>query len=92
MMVRYSQETSFTQAVEKTFNGQHPCKLCHFVKEGKQAEKKTEGELSLKKFDPFSEHNRVVFYFALSRLILEERALSFEVRTETPPLPPPRLA
>ena len=39
MVVHYSQNATVTEALSKTFDGQHPCKLCKFVKEGKQSEK-----------------------------------------------------
>ena len=38
MVVSYSQTDSLSIALEKTFDGQHPCRLCHFVKDGQQQE------------------------------------------------------
>lgn len=40
MLARFSQTMPLAQAVEYTFDGQHPCSLCHAVKEGKEAERK----------------------------------------------------
>jgi hypothetical protein len=40
MAVKYSQGDSLKGALEKTFNGKHPCRLCQFVAEGKKAEKR----------------------------------------------------
>jgi hypothetical protein len=40
MTVKYSQGASLISALEKTFSGKHPCRLCHFVAEGKKAEKR----------------------------------------------------
>jgi len=31
MLIRFSQQTTFTEAVEKTFDGQHPCPLCSHI-------------------------------------------------------------
>ena len=42
---------SVTEAFEKTFDGQHPCRLCQAIKEGKKSEKKTELPMPLKKID-----------------------------------------
>lgn len=39
MLVNYSAETTFTDAVAKTFDGHHPCKLCIAVAEGKKTER-----------------------------------------------------
>jgi hypothetical protein len=39
MTVSYAQQDTLTVALEKTFDGKHPCKLCTFVKKGKAAER-----------------------------------------------------
>ena len=39
MLYSYSQQTSFTRAVEMTFDGDHPCSLCAAIEEGKAQEK-----------------------------------------------------
>ena len=42
MMVDFSASSSLTEAVGKTFDGAHPCKLCKVVKKTKgEEEKKT---------------------------------------------------
>jgi hypothetical protein len=40
MAVRYSHGDSLKGALVKTFSGNHPCRLCQFVAEGKKAEKR----------------------------------------------------
>ncbi len=40
MAVNFSKTESVSVALQKTFDGQHPCKLCKIVKAGKAAEKK----------------------------------------------------
>lgn len=35
-----SQEASFSEAVGKTFDGEHPCELCKVVKKSKESEEK----------------------------------------------------
>jgi hypothetical protein len=40
MLARFSQTMSFSQAVQNTFDGQHPCALCQAVKQGQEAERK----------------------------------------------------
>ena len=39
MFVSYSHEGTISQALEKTFDGEHPCPLCHLVQEGSTQEK-----------------------------------------------------
>lgn len=38
MVISYSQEDSFVGALEKTFDGKHPCELCIVVKKGHSKE------------------------------------------------------
>ena len=45
MVINYSQDSSLTVALQKTFDGEHPCKLCKVVRAGKKSEQK---EASLK--------------------------------------------
>lgn len=40
MLVDYSGKGTFASAVEKTFDGQHPCKMCKMVKKTKTEEEK----------------------------------------------------
>jgi hypothetical protein len=52
MLVSFSARDGIQAAVVKTFDGKHPCKLCHFVSEGKQTEKKKDqAQQNLKKLD-----------------------------------------
>jgi hypothetical protein len=46
MLANYSRHTSLAQAVSMTFDGKHPCRLCHLVKEG-QAKEQREGKQSV---------------------------------------------
>jgi hypothetical protein len=42
MVIKYSQDVPLAEAVAKTFDGAHPCSLCHMVSKGKAAEKKSD--------------------------------------------------
>src|SRR5262245_52811445 len=42
---------SFPVAVERTFDGKHPCSLCKQIAKGKQTEKKAEFRVELNKFE-----------------------------------------
>ena len=64
MLLSFASEGSLTEAVEKTFDGEHPCPLCLAVKEGQQKEKddsKPVATKSVKKFEAvLSSENRLV--------------------------------
>src|SRR5262249_43162763 len=43
--------SSLPQAVERTFDGKHPCSLCKQIAKGKQTEKKAEFRVEANKFE-----------------------------------------
>ena len=90
MVISYSQGAPLSAALVKTFDGKHPCKLCKNIAESKRAEKQSDTDLDLKKFE---------FSFAPSAFIFQAPAFldnprpindSAAVLAQTPPVPPPR--
>ena len=92
MAVTYSQTDSLEIALKKTFGGQHPCKLCIAVKEGKQEEQK----------QPVLKIETKLDFVCLQAIAYVHPALPFTLlsppsdvalpRAEAPPTPPPRSA
>jgi len=92
MFLKFSQTDAVTAAIEKTFDGKHPCTICKAVREGKRAEKKQESQKLQTKLD----------FFCLKQLLAIEPPPPFACpisasdsllsRTESPPRPPPRAA
>jgi hypothetical protein len=92
MTVTFSRTDRLDVAIEKTFGGQHPCNLCHFVAEGKKSERtkqivKAETRLDLISSPCFilptpTEHSIELTGFLVTGCL----------RLEAPPSPPPRLA
>jgi len=94
MLVRYSHETTLLQAVVMTFDGKHPCRLCHLVQQGsaedRQQQKKTAKHdesiqlglppASFSLFHPPMPHD------------LATGMLFPGARVDAPPRPPPRCA
>ena len=90
MVVSYSQDRGFSEALEKTFDGEHPCRICNFVQDGKKAEK----EQDLAKVECDKK------FFAEVRFVIPEPPTDFielssssdlpAHRIELPPTPPPR--
>ncbi len=86
-----SANDSLTEAVSKTFDGEHPCPLCCAIKAGKKSEKKSEAAApELKKFEYVNESPRFVFaaprvFTLLGSAMALPASLSF-----APPVPPPR--
>ncbi len=90
MVFNYSLKTGVGEALEKTFDGKHPCALCKVVAEGKKSEKKPESRPATKKFD---------FSYWVASFVFSAPSTCWEVQwpdeaanmlTQTPPAPPPR--
>ncbi len=90
MLVTYSQQAEWGEAVKKTFDGEHPCNLCLLVKAGQSKEKQPQAIPMTKKLDavlvredapPLRPAHIVAFPNS------EQRAAGW---LETPPVPPPR--
>jgi len=90
MIVSYSQEAPITEAVEKTFDGRHPCCLCKQIAKEKQSEKTTELRFELTKLE-FS-YSPVLFIFTAPSLSWDVKSGDDAARllSHAPPVPPPR--
>lgn len=91
MIVGYSQEAPLGEAIVKTFDGQHPCKLCKHIAKSKQSEKKSEYKFELSKLEfPYAP---VAFVFRAPCSFWEVRAgdVAAGLLTHAPPVPPPRV-
>lgn len=92
MLVSFSRDGSFVEAVNKTFDGNHPCSLCKAIAKGRAAEKqqeqkqiKTGGKLELGViWQPTG------FNFACDREQISSPESQSPSRNEEPPKPRPR--
>jgi hypothetical protein len=93
MVVKYSHDATITKALGKTFDGQHPCKLCKVVQQGKAAEKKQDTQKPEIKMDKFPPVDRAFTLCPpLFRPTLFSAPLPATSRIESPPIPPPERA
>ncbi len=90
MAISYSQNDSLTNALAKTFDGKHPCKLCCLVKKGQAAEKKSEGKFEIKKLESALEASWV-FSFENGSASHPELICEVNSRSSLPVSPPPEL-
>jgi len=90
MVLTYSSGAGFVEAVERTFDGNHPCKICKVVEKGKKAQSETPGAPSMKKLDPCVGFEPMKVFFSKSPIlpVRERSVLSFP--NSPPPVPPPR--
>ncbi|MGA7274115.1 MAG: hypothetical protein WBX14_04645 [Candidatus Udaeobacter sp.] len=90
MIVDYSKHAPLCQAIAQTFDGAHPCSLCHVVSKGKNSEKNQDLQSSASKIDmicaPLA--NRIARTFVPFEYAIRD-CFSFELG-HSPPVPPPR--
>lgn len=90
MVVSYSHDASLGEALEKTFDGKHPCALCKTIAAGKKSEKKSPFQSAGKKFEFSYSPTAFVFsgpaWFWTVGGLDEKPALP----SRAPPVPPPK--
>jgi hypothetical protein len=90
MLASNARHAPLTEAVARTFDGDHPCALCHTVATAKKSEKKSDIQTATVRIDlicPIQTLERlpscVPYNYAQGRFTIPERL-------SAPPVPPPR--
>jgi hypothetical protein len=90
MLACNAQHAPLAEAMARTFDGAHPCMLCHTVAAGKKSEKKSDMQTTTAKIDlicPIQTlgwlRSCVPYDYAQTRFAIPERF-------SAPPVPPPR--
>ena len=90
MIIDYSKRAPLCRAITQTFDGAHPCSLCHVVSKAKTSEKNRDFQSPTPKIDmicaPLA--NRIVRIFVPFQYAADH-SFSFEFG-HSPPVPPPR--
>jgi hypothetical protein len=82
--------SSLTEAVQRTFDGRHPCSLCKKISSGKESEKKAEFPVQLKKLEFISVRPVIVLSPPRHFRLLPEFQCSASEPAHKPSVPPPR--
>jgi hypothetical protein len=90
MLAENLQTASWQSALQRTFDGKHPCCLCKEIAKNKQSEKKSDAQVELKKID--LSHTRFEFVFCAPAHFHEVRAANSTANslTQSPSVPPPK--
>jgi hypothetical protein len=92
MLIDHSKSAPLRQAIARTFDGTHPCALCHAVANGKSAEKKSELQTSGPKIDLICPPRGRAFIASFVPLRYAATESFFSESRQSPPVPPPRLS
>lgn len=90
MLVGNLRTVPLREAVQRTFDGKHPCKLCHEISKGKAAEQKTEFPVWAKKLEFVAQRPVLVFSAPTHYRLVPEFLSAGTDRPHRPPVPPPR--
>ena len=91
MTIDYSQKDPFLVALQKTFDGKHPCQLCQLISKETKTEKKKEYRSILVKLE-FLPHAQEAALKPTPFPMVTTAPLKVFSRSEPPPSPPPRSA
>ena len=91
MLIEYSKRGPLCQAIAQTFDGAHPCSLCHVVATAKASEKKSDIQAPLPKIDIICVARVVQLGSPFVLFDYEPCDSSLCEIEQSPPVPPPRV-
>ena len=92
MLVNNLAATSVSTALERTFDGEHPCPLCKAIAKGRKAEKKADTLISLKKLEALNQSVGLLISAPAAYPRIEGPQSVAATMPTPPPTPPPRAA
>ena len=90
MILDYSKRGSLCKAITQTFDGAHPCSLCHVVDRGKTTEKKSDLQLLTPKIDMICTKRAISLIRPCAYVDYVAGDFAVFKIGESPPVPPPR--
>ncbi len=90
MLLTNARRAPLSEAVAKTFDGAHPCDLCHVVAEGNKSEKKSDVVPTIAKLDLICVTQTLAWLPPWVRYEYEGLRFSTPEYSFAPPSPPPR--
>jgi hypothetical protein len=91
MLIEYSKRAPLCQAIAQTFDGAHPCSLCHAVNAGKNSEKKSDLQSPTPKIDMICVSRPAGLLRPFVHFEYAPLDFYFDQVGRPPPAPPPRL-
>src|SRR5438128_4977398 len=90
MIVEYSKHAPLRAAITQTFDGAHPCSLCHAVNTGKNSEKKSDFQSPTPKIDMICAARIIALLPPFVRFAYATSDFSSSESRSSPLVPPPR--
>jgi hypothetical protein len=89
MLVNFAKTETVVVALEKTFDGEHPCDLCHVVQKGQNEDRQKEIAKNLLKLDAVLAISAALPGRHIVATDFSISETSGAVRMDAPPVPPP---
>jgi hypothetical protein len=90
MLADHARMENFQTAIAKTFDGKHPCALCRQITQGRQSEKKSDQQSSMKRLEFFNRRFDYIIVAPTVFFLTADPDLTAPAITQTPLVPPPR--
>jgi hypothetical protein len=90
MLANNLRTDSLSEAISKTFDGEHPCCMCKAIKAGKKAEQKSEAVAPVLKLEYPPVAESIVLFAPASFQLLPQNNFFADSVSFRPPFPPPR--
>lgn len=90
MLVTNVRHVPLSEAVAQTFDGNHPCLLCHAVATGKKSEKKSDLSTAVVKMDLICTTRTLTWLPPWLPYVYARTCAAIPERHQSPPVPPPR--
>lgn len=91
MLADNLQTNNFAEAISKTFDGDHPCRMCKAISKERKSEKKPDTlETKVRKLEFTRELEHLIITPPGLLWLLPPDTFAFEKLSLPPPLPPPR--
>ncbi len=90
MIVENAKDKPLGVAVRQTFDGAHPCSLCHAVSKGTQSQKKSDTQATTPKVDLICSIRTTSLMADSAPFHYPPLSFSLVEHAESPPVPPPR--
>ena len=90
MLIDYSKQQPLSVAIIQTFDGNHPCSLCHAVNTGTHSEKKSDVQQPTLKIDMICSIRTARLLPPFVPFDYKTNSFSFSEGGQSPLVPPPR--
>jgi hypothetical protein len=91
MLIEYSKHSTVCYAIQRTFDGAHPCSLCHAVSKAKSSEKKSDLQSSFVRLDMICPGSVSIAQRSFAPVVFPELVFFCPNNRSSPLAPPPRL-